>query len=143
MNNSDFAAPGTEPPVLRILIVDDCGTTRDAVRQIISARHWSVCGEAADGWSGVKKFNELKPDLVVLDLKMPDINGIEAARWMSQSDPTVPIILFTVFDSAALQAAAREAGICAVVSKSEALALIKTIESAMSGTSLPQKDGGP
>ena len=131
MDKPEFAAIGREPPVLRILIVDDCGTTRDAVRAIISAQHWSVCGEAADGWSGIKKFNELKPDLVVLDLKMPDINGIEAARWMSQADPTVPIILFTVFDSPALEAAAREAGICAVVSKNEALALIKTIESAI------------
>ena len=122
-----------DPPVLRILIVDDCGITREAVRSILSERHWSVCGEAADGWSGIKKFNELKPDLVVLDMKMPDIDGIEAARWMSQSDPTVPIILFTVFDSPQLQAAARDAGICAVVSKGEAaVALIKSIETAIS-----------
>lgn len=123
----------SDPPVLRILIVDDCGMTREAVRSILSERHWLVCGEAADGWSGIKKFNELKPDLVVLDMKMPDIDGIEAARWMSQSDPTVPIILFTVFDSPQLQAAAREAGICAVVSKGEAaVALIKSIETAIS-----------
>src|SRR5262249_40328444 len=131
MDQSDFGTTGANPPVLRILIVDDCGTTRDAVRAITSARHWSVCGEAADGCSGIKKFNELKPALVVLDLKMPDINGIEAARWMSQADPTVPIILFTVFDSPALEAAAREAGICAVVSKSQARALIQTIERAI------------
>ena len=48
--------------------------------------------------SGVKKFQELKPDLVLLDLAMPDISGIEAARWMSASDPTVPLILFTVVE---------------------------------------------
>ncbi len=45
-----------------------------------------MCGEAENGWSGVKKSNELKPDLVLLDLAMPDINGIEAAKWMSDSD---------------------------------------------------------
>jgi response regulator NasT len=97
----------------------------------LSARHWTVCGEAVDGWSGVKSFNELKPDLVVLDLRMPDINGLEAARWMSASDPTVPIILFTMTDSPELEAPAREAGICAVVPKGEACQLIHTIETAI------------
>jgi two-component system, response regulator PdtaR len=133
MESSNTRLMRPELPVLRILIVDDCGTTRDAVRSILSGRHWLVCGEAADGWSGIKQFNELKPDLVVLDLKMPDINGLEVARWMSQADPTVPIILFTVFASRALEAAAREAGICAVVSKTEAVELIKTIETAIAG----------
>jgi len=127
------AAPGA----LRILIVDDCGSTRNMVRSILSSRQWTVCGEAADGWSGIKKFNELKPDLVVLDLKMPDINGIEAAKWMSEADPTVPIILFTLFNLPNLEAAAREAGICAVVPKGEAIQLIKTIESALAQTNPP------
>lgn len=124
----------TGPPVLRILIVDDCGSTRHALRSVLSARQWSVCGEAEDGWSGIKMFNELKPDLVVLDLKMPDINGIEVARWMSDADPTVPIILFTVVNLPNLEASARQAGICAVVCKGEAIHLIKTIEHAISQT---------
>jgi len=64
-----------------------------------------VCGEADNGWSGVKKFNELKPDLVLLGLAMPDMDGIEAARLMSGSDPTVPIILFTVLDLEGLEPA--------------------------------------
>src|SRR2546430_434558 len=108
------------PPVLRILIVDDCGTTRQSVRSILSSHRWSVCGEAEDGWSGIKKFNELRPDLVVLDLRMPDINGLEAAKWMSAADPTVPIILLTAFHLPDLEAFAQEAGICAVVPKGEA-----------------------
>jgi response regulator NasT len=116
---------------LRILIVDDCGTTRHVLRSILSSQHWSVCGEADDGWSGVKKFNELKPDLVVLDLKMPDINGLEAARWMSAADPTVPIILFTISDAPELEAPAQAAGICAVVRKGRASELIATIETAI------------
>jgi two-component system, chemotaxis family, chemotaxis protein CheY len=126
------------PALLRILIVDDCGATRQAIRSILSIHHWSICGEAHDGWSGIKKFNELKPDLVVLDLRMPDINGIEAGRWMSDADPTVPIILFTVADGPELEAVAREAGICAVVPKGEAAELIRTIETAISQT--PQPD---
>jgi response regulator NasT len=122
---------------LRILIVDDCGTTRRALHSMLSSRHWNLCGEAADGWSGIKKFHELKPDLVVLDLRMPDINGIEAAKWMSDADPTVPIILFTLFQSPEIEAAARDAGICAVVPKGQAIQLIKTIETAISKVDNP------
>src|SRR5260370_32468310 len=73
---------------LRILIVDDSDTTRRILNTIVRSRHWSVCGEAESGWSGIKKFQELKPDVVLLDLAMPDINGIEVARMMSGLDGT-------------------------------------------------------
>jgi two-component system chemotaxis response regulator CheY len=90
---------------LRILIVDDSDTTRRILGTIVRSHDWVVCGEAEDGWSGVKKFHELKPDVVLLDLSMPDINGLEAARMMSGSDPTVPIILFTAVDADGLEEA--------------------------------------
>jgi DNA-binding NarL/FixJ family response regulator len=96
-----------------------------------------VCGEADNGWSGVKKFNELKPDLVFLDLGMPDMDGIEAARLMSGSDPTVPIILFTVLDLEGLETRAYQAGICAVVSKAQGWNLLKTIETAATQSPRP------
>jgi CheY-like chemotaxis protein len=66
---------------LRILIVDDSKTTRRVVSAVVSSR-WTVCGQAENGKSGVKKFRKLKPDLVLLDLAMPDIDGIEAGRQM-------------------------------------------------------------
>ena len=116
---------------LRILIVDDSDTTRRILGTIVRSRDWIVCGEAEDGRSGVKKFQELKPDLVLLDLAMPDINGLEAARMMSGSDPTVPIILFTAVDADGLEEAARNVGICAVVPKTQSWNLIKTIETAV------------
>ena len=116
---------------LRILIVDDSDTTRRILGTIVRSRDWIVCGEAEDGRSGVKKFQELKPDLVLLDLAMPDINGLEAARMMSGSDPTVPIILFTAVDADGLEDAARNAGICAVVPKTQSWNLLKTIETAV------------
>jgi two-component system, chemotaxis family, chemotaxis protein CheY len=116
---------------LRILIVDDSETTRRILATIVRSHHWSVCGEAENGWLGVKKFQELRPDLVLLDLAMPDISGIEAARWMSASDPTVPLILFTVVDWEDLEKAARQVGICAVVSKGESWNLLKSIEAAV------------
>ena len=116
---------------LRVLIVDDSETTRHILRAIIHSQYWTVCGEAENGWSGVKKFQELKPDVVVLDLAMPDISGIEAAKWMSESDPTVPLILFTLVDTAGIENEAKKAGICAVVPKSEVWKLLTSIETAL------------
>jgi DNA-binding NarL/FixJ family response regulator len=116
---------------LRVLIVDDSETTRGILRNIIHSHYWDVCGEAENGWSGVKKFQELKPDVVVLDLGMPDISGIEAATWMSQSDPTVPIILFTLLDTEGIENAAKGAGISAIVPKTEVWKLLTSIETAI------------
>ena len=116
---------------LRVLIVDDSETTRRILRRIILSQYWDVCGEAENGWSGVKKFQELRPDVVVIDLGMPDISGIEAAKWMSESDPTVPLILFTLLDTAGIESAAKEAGICAVVPKTEVWKLLTSIETAV------------
>jgi len=79
----------------------------------------------------------LKPDLVLLDLAMPDMDGIEAAQLMSRSDPTVPIILFTVLDLTGLETRAHNAGICAVVSKSQGWNLLKSIESAVAQSESP------
>jgi len=120
---------------LRILVVDDSVVTRRVLGTILRSRHWTVCGEAEDGSSGVKKFHELKPDLVLLDLAMPDMDGIEAARLMSGSDATVPIILFTVLDLEGLETRAYDAGICAVVSKAQGWNLLKSIETAITQSS--------
>ena len=113
---------------LRILIVDDSETTRRILRAIVRSREWTVCGEAENGRAGIKQFQELRPDLVLIDLAMPDINGIEAAKRMSILNPKVPLILFTILDLEGLERAASEAGICAIVSKAQAWDLIKSIE---------------
>jgi len=115
---------------LRILIVDDSLTMRRIIATIVGSHSgWTICGEAEDGLSGIEKFKELKPDLVLLDFGMPGINGIETAEWMFTADPDVPIILFTVWDLEGLERAAAEAGICAVVRKTKAWTLIDSIES--------------
>jgi two-component system chemotaxis response regulator CheY len=125
---------GAAMNALRILIVDDSDTTRRILNTIVRSRHWSVCGEAESGWSGIKKFQELKPDLVLLDLAMPDINGIEVARMMSGLDRTVPIIMFTVLNLEGLERAAHNAGVSAIVSKGECWNLLSTIEAAVSAS---------
>lgn len=117
---------------MRILIVDDCETTRRILRVIARSRDWTVCGEADSGRSGIREFQKVKPDVVLIDLAMPDINGIETAKRMSTLNPGVPLILFTVLEAQGLEEAAREAGICTIVSKAQAWDLIGTIESAIS-----------
>jgi two-component system chemotaxis response regulator CheY len=113
---------------LRILIVDDSETTRRILRAIVHSREWTVCGEAETGEAGIAKFKELKPDLVLVDLAMPDMNGLEAAKHMSGIDSEVPLVLFTVLDMPALVEPARKAGIAEVVSKAQAWNLVSTIE---------------
>jgi CheY-like chemotaxis protein len=123
-----FQVFNMEPKALRILIVDDSETTRRVVGTILRSRHWTICGEAEDGRSGLEKFQKLKPDVVLLDLSMPDMTGIEAAQQMSSADPAVPLILFTILEIEGIGNAARKAGIRAIVSKSEAWNLIPNIE---------------
>jgi DNA-binding NarL/FixJ family response regulator len=116
---------------MRILIVDDCETTRRILRVIARSRDWTVCGEAESGRSGIREFQRVKPDVVLIDLAMPDINGIEAAKRMSVLNPRVPLILFTVLNAEGLEDAAQEAGISSIVSKAQAWDLIGTVETSV------------
>jgi two-component system chemotaxis response regulator CheY len=116
------------PEALRILIVDDSEISRRITGTILRSRHWTVCGEAENGKDGVEKFQELKPDIVLLDLSMPDMTGIEAAQQMSVADHTIPLILFTVLEVGGIGVAAHQAGIQAIIPKSEAWSLIGSIE---------------
>ena len=118
---------------LRILVVDDSERTRGIIRAIVRSRQWTICGEAASGREGLKKFEAEKPDIVLVDLAMPDLNGFEVARQMSSLDSKIPIILFTVLDISGLERKARAAGISAVVSKAQAWDLIRVIADAADG----------
>ncbi|MGC1615384.1 MAG: response regulator [Candidatus Acidiferrum sp.] len=124
-----------------MLVVDDSETMRRLLRSIIDSRQWTLCGEAEDGSTGVKQFQELKPDLVLIDLALPDMNGIEVAQRMSSLDRSVPLVLFTVLDMEGLEPAARKAGICQVVSKAQVWDLIKSIEIAVTQYLRPKEQG--
>src|ERR1700733_8075893 len=84
----------------RILVVDDSSAIRRAFRLLIEQRPgWIVCGEADNGQIAIEKFRDLSPDLVVRDLSMPVMNGLEAARTISHIDPAVPMVMCTLFRS--------------------------------------------
>jgi DNA-binding NarL/FixJ family response regulator len=81
---------------------------------------WSVCGEAVNGQEAIRMASELRPDVVLLDISMPDINGIEAAVTIRQRDATVKIILFTLHDSQDLVRKAFQSGANGYLLKSDA-----------------------
>ncbi len=124
---------------LRILLVDDSETTRRIIRAIISSRNWEICGEAESGYEGIHQFEALQPDLVVIDLAMPDLNGFEVARRISALNSKVPLILFTVLDLAGLVERAKSFGISAVVSKAQAWDLVHVIETTVADIDRPDE----
>src|SRR5580704_14584836 len=99
-----------------ILLVDDNAVIRRMLRAAFEQPGWEVCGEAVNGQDAIDKARESKPDLIVLDLSMPIMNGIQAAPVLKRMLPTVPIVLFTLYGSDDLEQAASSAGVAAVVS---------------------------
>ena len=112
---------------LSILIVDDSQVARRGLRAILWSRQWIV-SEAEDGRTGIQKFQECKPDAVVLDWMMPGMDGVQTAKHMSSVHPEVPLILFTVFEVTGIEKPAYDAGISSVVPKNRAWSLIGNIE---------------
>src|SRR6266852_8666225 len=88
---------------LRLLVADDHEIVRTGLRSLLEAQPgWQVTAEASDGREAVEKAKELKPDVVVLDISMPSLNGLEAARQMLKNDARAKIVILTVFDSDAM-----------------------------------------
>ena len=115
---------------VRILIVDDDETIRGLVRRIIEEHpDWTVCGEASNGFEAITQINQSAPDLVVMDLAMPRMNGIQAAREISRDFPELPMLLLTVQQvEKALIYEARSAGFRGAVSKSTGSEVVKGID---------------
>jgi CheY-like chemotaxis protein len=104
----------------RIMVVDDNPAIRKIFRNILEFdRDWIVCGEGVDGRDGVEKAKTLCPDLIVLDVSMPVMNGLEAARILHQIMPDVPVILCSLHADRVLESEAIGAGVTAVFSKAE------------------------
>ena len=82
---------------VRILIADDDASIRRLLRRLIESHDgWSVCGDAQDGQDAIGKAAQLNPDVIVLDLAMPQMNGLQAAREISRQTPDIPLLLLTV-----------------------------------------------
>ncbi|HEY2456122.1 MAG TPA: response regulator transcription factor [Candidatus Acidoferrum sp.] len=104
----------------QILIVDDSVHLRQAIRACIEQNaDWSICGEAENGRVAVDMVRKLSPDVVILDLAMPVMNGLEAARYITVIAPQARLVLFTMHASNQLLKEAKALGFCDVLSKAE------------------------
>jgi DNA-binding NarL/FixJ family response regulator len=104
----------------RILVVDDHPGFRRMLRAFLEQNSgWEVCGEASDGWEAVKRTTELQPDIIIMDLDMPKLNGLEATRQIHKISPTIRILILTLHDNTILPRIAQESGARGYVLKSE------------------------
>jgi DNA-binding NarL/FixJ family response regulator len=102
-----------------ILLADDSAAIRRGLRREFERAGWVVCGEAANGREAIEKAEQLHPQVILLDLAMPEINGLTAARRLKRMLPEVHLILFTGHGNLFKSDEATSAGISAVFSKSE------------------------
>jgi DNA-binding NarL/FixJ family response regulator len=122
--------------VVRIFVVDDNPMIRSCLRSALEKdkdKDWRVVGEAGDGRRALEKWNEVSPQLTVMDFVMPEMNGLEASRQLAESHPEAPILMITVDPSTQLEQEARKVGVKGLVPKSDLSSVIKAIEELLKG----------
>lgn len=121
------------PP--KILIVDDHEVVRQGVRTILKARpQWEVCGEAMNGREAVDLAGKQDPDVIIMDITMPEMSGIEATREITRLGLRPAVLIFTMHESRSLAETVREVGARGFVLKSRAARdLIEALDSLMGG----------
>src|SRR5437667_42781 len=108
----------------RIFIADDHEVVRKGLMSLLQAQpDWEVCGEAADGREAVDKAQQLKPDVVILDIGMPSLNGLEATRQILKSNPQAKVLILTLHDSDQVVREVLNAGARGFLLKSDAATL--------------------
>src|ERR1700681_3833546 len=109
----------------RVLIADDSTSVRNVIRTFLrDHEEIEICGEAVDGLEALEKAQRLKPDLVLLDLVMPEINGAEVASILKQKMPNVRIILFTMYTEKIGKFLSSAIGVDAVLAKPDGMARV-------------------
>jgi len=105
----------------RILVVDDHEVVRQGVRAILQARpDWEICGEAIDGREAIRLTKELHPDVVVMDITMPHLSGLEASQEIAKLQLPSRVLIFTMHESKNLAPSVQRAGAQGYVVKSRA-----------------------
>jgi len=106
---------------LRILVVDDHAVVRRGVRSLLESQEgWEVCGEATTGRDAVEQSRRLRPDVVVMDLSLPELNGLDATRQILKIAPDTEVLVLTMHHSEELARDALQAGARGYVLKSDA-----------------------
>ena len=114
--------PVSRSVLASVLIVDDHPAIRRALRAAFERQSgFTVCGEAEDGFDAIGKAKKLAPDLIVLDLRMPVMDGLEAARELKRLFPQIPLMMLTCYHSSAAEREALASGVTAVFSKPDGM----------------------
>ena len=117
---------------MKILLADDKPHIRHLLRKLVEHREgWRVCAEAENGVQAVALAKQFLPDLIVLDLAMPELNGFDAARQISIMLPGVPIIMHTLYANPQVEIEAKKCGIQRVTSKPDTDTLVRAMEAAL------------
>jgi DNA-binding NarL/FixJ family response regulator len=95
---------------IKVLLVDDHELVRRGLKQVLRGTRFEVCGEAENGQEGVEQTLKLKPDLVLLDMSMPIMTGLQAARAIRKTSPKTKILIVTIHSSAQMEREARASG---------------------------------
>lgn len=113
----------------QILVVDDNEVVRGRLSEVLKAHDgWEVCAEVENGEQAIAKARELNPDLIILDLAMPVMDGLRATREITRILPSVPIVIYTMHYAEWLELEAKKAGACGLVSKSDVTKLMDVAE---------------
>jgi DNA-binding NarL/FixJ family response regulator len=103
---------------IRVLLVDDHELVRKGIKALFNGSDWQICGEAANGKEAVEKAVKLNPDLILMDISMPVMNGIEATKQIRNLRPNAKIVMLTMHDSPQIAEQTKQAGADACLVKS-------------------------
>ncbi len=114
--------------MVRILVADDSPAIRRCLRGLLDHHDdWLVCDEATNGKEAIERFQQAKPDLIVIDFQMPEMNGLDAARRIVDLSPKTPILMVTIHLSKQLSDEARRVGIRGTCAKADISSVVEAV----------------
>jgi DNA-binding NarL/FixJ family response regulator len=137
MNTQSVTSPSSATRTVRILVADDHEVMRLGIRNLLEAKpNWTVCAEAGNGQEAIDKARLCAPDLIIMDITMPVMNGLDAAYFLMKSQPDIPILLFSLHLSDDLIGNFAASGIRGAVCKGDAARdLVDAVQAVLSGGS--------
>jgi DNA-binding NarL/FixJ family response regulator len=128
--SKEFSSKGSTVGI-RVLIVDDTDHVREMLGQMLALDGFNVVGKASSGADAVRLLDAVESDIVVMDLKMPLMDGITATKVIRQKLPTTPIVLYTAYLDTDIEERAKAAGVTACIGKVEGITSLEREISAL------------
>jgi DNA-binding NarL/FixJ family response regulator len=127
---------------VRIFVVDDNASVRRYLRRVLEQNsNWHVCDEARNGQEAVDRFENIRPDLVVLDFQMPQMNGLDATRVIAKISPETPVLIVSLYLSKQLAEEARKVGARGACAKTDVSSVVNGVQALLrQETYFPSKE---